>query len=58
MITTGNPETAYQKLKDAAAAKDAVQVKILSAETCALAREAIAATLPSTPMKSKFGPIA
>jgi tetratricopeptide (TPR) repeat protein len=46
VITTGNLETAYQKLKDAAAAKDAVQVKILSAETCALAREAIAATAP------------
>jgi tetratricopeptide (TPR) repeat protein len=47
VITTGNLETAYQRLKDAAAAKDAVQVKILAAQTCALAREAISAPAPA-----------
>jgi len=47
VITTGNLENAYQKLKDAAAAKDAVQVKILAAQTCALAREAISAPAPA-----------
>lgn len=47
VITTGNLETAYQKLKDAAAGKDAVQVKILAAQTCALAREIISAPAPS-----------
>jgi hypothetical protein len=36
VITTGNLETAYQKLKDAAAEKDAVQVKILAVQACAL----------------------
>jgi hypothetical protein len=47
VITTGDLDTAYQKLKDAAAAKDAVQVKILAAQTCALAREAISAPAPA-----------
>ena len=47
VITTGNLETAYQKLKDATAEKDAVQVKILAAQTCALAREAISAPAPA-----------
>jgi len=49
VVTTGNLETAYQKLKDAAAAKDAAQVKILAAQTCALAREAISAPAPTDP---------
>jgi tetratricopeptide (TPR) repeat protein len=47
VITTGSLETAYQKLKDAAAEKDAVQVKILAAETCALARDVISAPAPA-----------
>lgn len=47
VITTGNLETAYQKLKDAAAEKDAVQVKILAVQACALAREAISAPVPA-----------
>jgi len=47
VITSGSLETAYQKLKDATAEKDAVQVKILAAQTCALAREAISATAPA-----------
>ena len=47
VITTGDLDTAYQKLKDAAAGKDAVQVKILAAQTCALAREVIAAPAPA-----------
>jgi len=46
VITGGDLDTAYQKLKDATAAKDAVQVKVLAAQTCALAREAIAAPAP------------
>jgi len=47
VITTGDLDTAYQKLKDATAGKDAVQVKILAAQSCALAREAIAAPAPA-----------
>lgn len=47
VITTGDLDTAYQKLKDATAGKDAVQVKILSAQTCALAREIISSAAPS-----------
>ena len=47
VITTGNLETAYQKLKDATAQKDAVQVKILAAQTCALAREVISTPAPT-----------
>ncbi|HTT61158.1 MAG TPA: hypothetical protein VMG35_04925 [Bryobacteraceae bacterium] len=47
VITPGSLENSYQKLKDAAAAKDAVQVKILAAQTCALAREVIAAPAPA-----------
>ena len=47
VITGGDLDTAYQKLKDAAAGKDAVQVKILAAQTCALAREAISAPAPA-----------
>jgi hypothetical protein len=47
VITTGSLDATYQKLKDAVAAKDAVQVKILSAQTCALAREAISAPAPA-----------
>jgi tetratricopeptide (TPR) repeat protein len=47
VVTTGNLDTTYQKLKDATAAKDAVQVKILAAQTCALAREAISAPAPA-----------
>lgn len=46
VITNGTLETAYQRLKDAAAQKDAVQVKILAAQTCALARETISAPMP------------
>lgn len=46
VITGGDLDTTYQKLKDATAAKDAVQVKILAAQTCALAREAIAVPAP------------
>ncbi len=46
VITTGNLDTAYQRLKEATAGKDAVQVKILAAETCALAREAAAVPAP------------
>jgi len=47
VITTGDLDTEFQKLKDATAGKDAVQVKILAAETCALARVAIAAPAPA-----------
>jgi tetratricopeptide (TPR) repeat protein len=47
VITTGNLDTTYQKLKDAAAGKDVVQVKILAAQTCALAREVISAPAPT-----------
>ena len=43
VVVTGDLDTAYQKLKDATAGKDVVQVKILAAQTCALAREAISA---------------
>jgi len=47
VITAGNLDTTYQKLKDAVAAKDVAQVKILAADTCALAREAISAPAPT-----------
>ena len=47
VVVTGDLDTAYQKLKDATAAKDVVQVKILAAQTCALAREAISAAAPA-----------
>ena len=47
VVITGDLDTAYQKLKDATAGKDVVQVKILAAQTCALAREAISAPAPA-----------
>lgn len=47
VLTTGNLDTAYQKLKDAVNEKNAVQVKILAAQSCALAREAIAEAAPA-----------
>jgi hypothetical protein len=47
VVVTGDLDTAYQKLKDATAGKDVVQVKILAAQTCALAREAISAAAPA-----------
>jgi len=47
VIDTGNMDTAFQKLKDAVAAKDAAQVKILAAQTCALAREVISEPVPA-----------
>lgn len=40
-------ETNYQKLKDAAAKKDAAMVKQLAGETCALARQEIQSTAPT-----------
>lgn len=46
VVTTGNLESSYQQLKDATAGKDAAQVKVLAAETCALAREAIHTPAP------------
>jgi len=46
VIAPGGLETSYQRLKDATAKKDAVQVKALAAEACGLAREAIAAPAP------------
>ena len=33
VVITGDLDTAYQKLKDATAGKDVVQVKILAAQT-------------------------
>jgi len=47
VITTGGLDTAYQKLKDAVAAKDAAQVKVLAVQTRALAREVITAPAPA-----------
>lgn len=47
VITTGDLDTSYQKLQNAVTAKDAVQVKILAAQTCALAREVISEPAPA-----------
>ena len=48
VVTTGGDlDATFQKLKDATAGKDAVQVKILAAQTCALAREVISAPAPA-----------
>ena len=46
VIGPGDLETAYQNLKDAEARHDAVQVKKVAAEACALAREVISSPLP------------
>ena len=46
VVGSGNLETAYQLLKDATAKNDAVQVKVLSAEACKLARDVISAPAP------------
>ena len=48
VIGPSDLDTAFQKLKDAEASKDAVQVKTLAAEACALAREAIASPKPDS----------
>lgn len=47
VVGTGSLEDAYQKLKDATGAKDAVQVKILAAQACALAREVNSSPAPA-----------
>ena len=51
VVTTGDMDSAYQRLQEATAGKDAVQVKDLAAKTCALARGII--SLPPLPMKMK-----
>lgn len=48
VIGPGDLETAYQNIKDAVAKKDAVQVKRLAAQACALAREAASAPAPES----------
>jgi len=47
VITSGNLEDSYQKLQEVVAAKDVAQVKVLAAQTCALAREVISAPAPT-----------
>jgi len=47
VVGPGSLETAYQKLKDAAAGKDAVQVKTLAAQACAMAHEIISTPAPT-----------
>jgi len=49
VIVPRDLDTAYQDLKQAEATKDAVQVKQLAAEACALAREVLSAPIPNTP---------
>jgi tetratricopeptide (TPR) repeat protein len=49
VVVPGDLDTAFQNLKDAEAKKDAVQVKKLAAEACALARDVISAPVPEDP---------
>ena len=55
VITTGNLETAYQKLKDAVAEKNAVQVKILAVQTCALRAKRSLCLLPPARTRRRLG---
>lgn len=47
VVSTANLETSFQKLKDATAEKDVAQVKLLAAQTSALAREVLSSPAPS-----------
>jgi len=48
VVGGGSLDSAFQAMKDAVAGKDAAQVKMLAAQTCAMAREIIASPTPQT----------